>query len=200
MWAIGNDGGYLDKPSIINPNAAKPMTTHLVIMPGERYEVIVDFSKVAGQTLILKNTAKAPFPGGATPHGTTTGQIMQFRVSATRGRPTRATIPRRASRCVHAASSASRTPAPSAGRPGREDSRADAERGRCSLRRRRSTRHRRHARPIPGGPVEILVNNTLWSGRDRRARTTTSAGHGQRDHGERLRDARRKATSRSGRS
>jgi FtsP/CotA-like multicopper oxidase with cupredoxin domain len=83
MWAIGNDGGFLDFPSIIDPNAAKPVEPHLIIMPGERYEVIIDFSSVAGQTLVLKNVAKAPYPGGTAPQGSTTGQLMQFRVSAT---------------------------------------------------------------------------------------------------------------------
>ena len=80
MWAIGSDGGFLEKPSIIDPNAMKPIEPHLVIMPGERYEVIIDFSTVAGQTLVLKNTAKAPYPGGTTPQGTTTGHILQVRV------------------------------------------------------------------------------------------------------------------------
>ncbi len=82
MWVIGNDGGFLDYPSIVDPNAAKPTEPHLIIMPGERYEVIVDFSRVAGQTLVLKNVGKAPYPGGAAPQGTSTGQLLQFRVAA----------------------------------------------------------------------------------------------------------------------
>ncbi len=49
-------------------------------MPGERYEVIIDFTNHAGQTLVMRNTAKTPYPGGATPNGSTVAQIVQFRV------------------------------------------------------------------------------------------------------------------------
>ncbi len=51
------------------------------MMPGERYEVIIDFSTVAGQTLEMQNTARTPWVGGAPVNGTTTGKIMQFRVA-----------------------------------------------------------------------------------------------------------------------
>jgi len=44
--------------------------------------VIVDFSTLlAGTKLVLKNTAKTPFPAGAAPIATTVGQIMEFRVT-----------------------------------------------------------------------------------------------------------------------
>jgi len=72
MWVIGTDDGYLDRPVQVKK---------LTMMSGERYQVIVDFSAVpAGTNLILKNTAKTPFPAGAASTGATTGQIMQFRV------------------------------------------------------------------------------------------------------------------------
>jgi spore coat protein A len=80
LWVIGNDGGYLDSPALLDMNAPKPNPTRLVIMPGERYEVIIDFTNYAGQTLVLRNTAKTPYPGGATPAGSTVAQILQFRV------------------------------------------------------------------------------------------------------------------------
>ena len=38
MWVIGTDGGYLDKPAGVPGTNSK-----LVIMPGERYQVIIDF-------------------------------------------------------------------------------------------------------------------------------------------------------------
>ncbi|WP_279426693.1 multicopper oxidase domain-containing protein [Anaeromyxobacter terrae] len=82
LWVIGNDGGLLDAPALIDPNAAKPSPTKLVIMPGERYEMIIDFTAYAGQTLFLRNTAKTPYPGGATPNGATVGQILQLRIGA----------------------------------------------------------------------------------------------------------------------
>jgi len=69
---IGSDGGYLPKPSTV---------TQLTIAPGERYDVLVDFSAVpAGTKIILTNTAKAPFPAGAPADPQTVGQIMQFTV------------------------------------------------------------------------------------------------------------------------
>ena len=78
---IGTDGGYLDTPVKVDPNAPKGQLQRLVMMPGERYEVIIDFAgQTVGTNLILKNVAKAPYPGGATPDGNTTGRIMQFQV------------------------------------------------------------------------------------------------------------------------
>src|SRR6266540_411364 len=168
MWAIGNDGGFLDVPSIIDPNAAKPIEPHLIIMPGERYEVIVDFTKFAGQTLILKNTAKAPFPGGATPQGATTGKIIQIRVGATPVADTSydpaSGIPLRPAKIVRLAQNGALV----AGVP--------------IAKTRELTLNEVLLAPqiatdpvtgiantaYPGGPVEILVNNTLWSGESRR--------------------------------
>jgi spore coat protein A len=69
---IGTDGGYL--------NAPVPLK-ELLIAPGERADVIVDFTGLAvGTQIVMTNDAKAPFPGGARPSPQTTGQIMQFRV------------------------------------------------------------------------------------------------------------------------
>ena len=77
---IGSDGGYLPAPVTVK---------ELTIAPGERWDVIVDFSAVpAGSKLILKNTAEAPFKGGGggTPaNPQTVGQIMQFTVLGTLG-------------------------------------------------------------------------------------------------------------------
>jgi len=70
---IATDGGYL-------PNAV--LTPNLVIGPGERYEVIVDFRGLRpGTTVILSNIARTPFPGGARPTLGGTDTIMQFRVT-----------------------------------------------------------------------------------------------------------------------
>ena len=47
--------------------------------------MIVDFSAVPkGTKIILRNDARAPFPAGDLPDPNTTGQIMQFRVAASR--------------------------------------------------------------------------------------------------------------------
>ncbi len=71
VWQIGTDGGYLDRPVRLDS---------LLIAPSERADIIVDFSRSAGDTIILRNNAYAPFPGGDPVDPNTTGQIMQFRV------------------------------------------------------------------------------------------------------------------------
>jgi len=69
---IGGDGGYLPTPVTM---------TSLTIAPGERADILIDFSRLpAGTQLIMTNTAKAPYPGGAPVDPQTTGHIMQFTV------------------------------------------------------------------------------------------------------------------------
>jgi FtsP/CotA-like multicopper oxidase with cupredoxin domain len=70
MIVIATDGGYL-------VNAVS--TPNLVIAPGERYEVIVDFTNfAAGSEVIMQNSARTPFPGGATPTVGGTDTVMKF--------------------------------------------------------------------------------------------------------------------------
>jgi spore coat protein A, manganese oxidase len=74
FYVIGTDGGYLDVPVAANK---------LVIMPGERYEVIIDFAGFAGRrgrNIILTNTGRAPYPKGVAPGKTPVSDVMQFRV------------------------------------------------------------------------------------------------------------------------
>ena len=76
---IGTEGGYLQQPATV---------TSLTIAPGERYDIIVDFSEVpVGTKIIMTNSAKAPFPAGATADPQTTGQVMQFTVAGTAAAP-----------------------------------------------------------------------------------------------------------------
>jgi spore coat protein A len=72
---IGTEGGYLQQAVALNS---------ITIAPGERADILVDFSAVpVGTKIVLTNTAKAPFPGGAAADPQTVGQIMQFTVKAT---------------------------------------------------------------------------------------------------------------------
>lgn len=67
---IGSDGGFLPKPAVLNS---------LLLAPGERADILVDFSDVApGTPVILLNDAKAPYPDGDSPDPDTVGQIMKF--------------------------------------------------------------------------------------------------------------------------
>jgi len=75
---IGTDGGLLDAPAVINP----AFDQKLLMGPGERADVVIDFSKVApGTVLTLKNDANAPFPDGEPVEIGTTDRIMQFVVN-----------------------------------------------------------------------------------------------------------------------
>jgi FtsP/CotA-like multicopper oxidase with cupredoxin domain len=73
---IGTEGGFLPAPAVINGHQPTTWITDptrfdwgnvdkhsLLIAPAERADVIVDFSKFAGKTLILYNDAPAAFPG-----------------------------------------------------------------------------------------------------------------------------------------
>ncbi len=149
IWQIETDGGYLDAPVKIDPNV-KPLD-RLRIMPGERAGFIIDFSGYAGQTFLMRNTGRTPYPKGASPKGSTLGQILQFRVGPgpvpdasydpASGVPLRPPL----IRLVDPAASA---PAP----------------GVSPTVSRQLTLNEIIG---PGGPLEILVNNTKWAGTNR---------------------------------
>lgn len=100
IWVIATDGGYLDTPVMIDPNATGAQSKagtkkSLFMMPGERYEVIVDFNDPVWLNaitaayvgavpnplnLVLRNVAPTVL---GNPKASTDGRIMQFRVSAT---------------------------------------------------------------------------------------------------------------------
>jgi len=71
---IGSDNGLLP--------AAVPLSKMLV-GPGERKDIVLEFSDPAlwGQTIIMRNNAKTPFPKGSAVDPRTTGRIMAFRVN-----------------------------------------------------------------------------------------------------------------------
>ncbi|CAI5484358.1 unnamed protein product [Closterium sp. Yama58-4] len=68
---IASEAGYLNHPVFLR---------RITLAPGERAEVIVDFSQLpAGVTIRLKNRAPAPYPGGDLPTGDLQ-YVMQFNV------------------------------------------------------------------------------------------------------------------------
>jgi len=73
LTQIGSDDGLLEAPV--------PLES-LVLAPGERADVIVDFSDPAlwNHVLVMKNTAREPYPKGTPPDPLTAGRIMVFRV------------------------------------------------------------------------------------------------------------------------
>src|SRR5262252_7164218 len=66
---IGSEGGLLPEPVTLD---------ELLIAPGERADVIVDFAGHKEQVITLTNDGPAPFPNGGT---TSLTEIMQFRVT-----------------------------------------------------------------------------------------------------------------------
>jgi len=71
---IGTDGGFLRSPVALNK---------VMLAPGERADLIVDFSGLAGKIVTLSNDAPAPFPGWGmfNPHYSALNELMQFQVT-----------------------------------------------------------------------------------------------------------------------
>jgi spore coat protein A len=70
LHQIGSDGGLLPAPVALD---------HLTLLPGERADVLIDFSAFRGTMLTLVNTLPPPLPPGA---GSPNPDVMQFRVRA----------------------------------------------------------------------------------------------------------------------
>jgi blue copper oxidase len=65
---IGNDGGLLEKPAVL---------THALLSPGERLDILIDFSKMAvGTEVFLQSQANA-----IAEHGDKTFKILKFKVA-----------------------------------------------------------------------------------------------------------------------
>ena len=82
FFQIGGDGGLL--------NAPVPLR-HLILAPGERADLLVDFSRYApGTQIVLKNNAPVPFPDGPKSFkrgGLPLRDLMQFTVTSVTGFP-----------------------------------------------------------------------------------------------------------------
>ncbi|HPU63514.1 MAG TPA: multicopper oxidase domain-containing protein, partial [Mobilitalea sp.] len=76
---IGSDGGLLKYPAELQS---------LLLAPGERADILVDFSGIEpGTKILLLNNAPAPYPFGAPPDPESVGQIMQFTVPLDAAKP-----------------------------------------------------------------------------------------------------------------
>jgi len=77
FFQIGSDGGLLNAPVLLDK---------LLLAPGERADLVVDFAALAvGTKVVLSNDANAPFPTGPTAvkrGGVPLPQIMQFTVTS----------------------------------------------------------------------------------------------------------------------
>ncbi|MDH4337248.1 MAG: multicopper oxidase domain-containing protein [Candidatus Krumholzibacteria bacterium] len=141
IYQVGTDGGLLDTPVAI---AGK-----LLIAPGERADLVIDFSQVTSPSGVwtLKNSGNAPYPKGTPPKGSTLGQIMQFRVDGGLAGADNSVITGRTTPMVKLANFLSGTPAVPVNK------------------QRQLTLNEVMG---PGGPLEVLVNNTKWAGHSTR--------------------------------
>jgi spore coat protein A len=72
FYVIGSEQGLLPAPAV---------KTDLLIAPGERYDVIVDFTSVPmNSTVMMTNNAKAPYPDGDEP-GPNMGELMKININ-----------------------------------------------------------------------------------------------------------------------
>ncbi|BAU84804.1 hypothetical protein SLA_3903 [Streptomyces laurentii] len=82
MTVVGNDVGYLRHPAPVGD---------LLISPGERYKVVVDFTGHEGQRWVLANDAAAPYPGPNT--AALIPRLMRFDVARAVTSPDRSRVP-----------------------------------------------------------------------------------------------------------
>jgi spore coat protein A len=88
LWQIGGDSGFL--PAVAELSGALPANppgkplTCLVLSPGERADVVVDFTALAGLTVYLTNHARSASPlgngGDLVSRAAGTALVLQFRV------------------------------------------------------------------------------------------------------------------------
>jgi spore coat protein A len=69
---VGGDQGLLSAPVELR---------RLLLAPGERADVVVDFRGARGRAVRLLNDGPTPYPKGEAPDPRTTAQVMEFRVS-----------------------------------------------------------------------------------------------------------------------
>jgi spore coat protein A len=87
MLVVGTELGLLDSPatpSLDTPvGGVRPGTPNVLpIGPGERYDVVVDFSGVpAGSRVVVTNSANSPYPDAAPPDAGLNDRLMAFDVN-----------------------------------------------------------------------------------------------------------------------
>jgi spore coat protein A, manganese oxidase len=149
VYVIGSDNNYLDRPVKV---------TSLLMAPGERYDIIIDFTGLAGKTVTVGNNAPIPYPDGLSP---VTDQpqmatVMRFKVSATASSADKSCNPAVTGGCVRPYKMVRLT-----------DGHGHIKAGVTIDKRRQLILKEFEADPTdinPGGPLAVLVNNTQFMG------------------------------------
>ncbi len=84
---IGSDGGFLERPAVVG-DPANPRAARLVLAPAERADVIVDFTALAGHTLLLHNNSRDVSDGEVQ-----VPEVLQVRVAARASGPDASVVP-----------------------------------------------------------------------------------------------------------
>jgi len=171
FWQIGTDGGLLDVPAQLNrPGDSSALP--LFLAPSERADIIIDFAGLEGQNFTLVNDAVAPYPSGGPPDPTTNGRVMQFRVS----KPLSSTD--------HTYNPATGAPLRGGAHQGPAIIRlANPKTGQLASGVKPAAKRQIALIEVegPGGPIEVTVNNTKWTGFHEG--TTTPVAGSQPDKG-----------------
>ena len=132
------------------------VTGEFVFAPGERYDVIIDFTAFNGKTLTIMNSAPGPFPaGGILPDPAGTAELMQFQVN----------LPLVGTDTSFNPAAAGATLRGGAGQPPAIVRLADGA-GNVAAGVTVNRKRQLVLREVtgPGGPLEVLVNNTKFGG------------------------------------
>jgi FtsP/CotA-like multicopper oxidase with cupredoxin domain len=193
MWVIATEGGYLDTPVRIGGDDHE--TDFLLMMPGERYTVIVDFNgyapgardeneeddldpngEIYSGTYILRNTANVPYPDGDPIDKGTTDRIMEFRVTKTATKDTSFNPAKK--NAVLRGEGAKGAAIVRLAEPTTGSLVAKQHKVRQLTLNEVMGMEREAIEPstgerakFPGGPLEVLVNNTEWTGMRTRSAT-----------------------------
>ena len=146
IWQVGSDGGLLDLPASFDPDLGQK----LLLGPGERADLVIDFGSVDNPNPLashavwtLRNAGNTPFPKGGPPNGATLGRIMQFVVNGEMSGTDNSVITGRTTPLEKLVDYAAAEP---------------------SVLVNKTRQLTLNEAMGSGGPLEVLVNNTKWSG------------------------------------
>ncbi|TME91113.1 MAG: bilirubin oxidase [Chloroflexi bacterium] len=160
IWQIGSDGGQFDRP--VKPTDHENLSRLALFMaPGERADIIVDFTGLAGKSFTLTNDAQFPYPSGGPVTAGLDDRVMQFRVTKPLSSRDSTFDPASGGALRGGANQEKaivRLSNPTTGRLASGVA-ADVVRQLVLVEVEGNP-----PAPQPGGPIEVLLNNTRWDG------------------------------------
>jgi spore coat protein A, manganese oxidase len=160
IWQIGSDGGLFDRP--IKPTDHENLNRlALFLAPGERADIIVDFTGLPGKTFTMTNDAQFPYPSGGPVTAGLDDRVMQFRVRKPLSSPDTTFDPASGAALRGGANQPPaniRLSNPTTAKLA-TGVKADVVRQLVLVEVEGNP-----PAPQPGGPIEVLLNNTKWDG------------------------------------